>query len=105
MKHTPKDAFQGPPEEATALSLIDAIELAKTTVTAMTGLTVDTVVKCTRVEADAAAWAVTVDVLESPARIGDNDLLSAYELHLSGSGDILHLERLRRYHREDRGAA
>jgi len=54
-----------------------------------------------RAERSQAGWQVVVEVIESAARLGDNDLLSAYELELDLKGRLTGFRRLRRYHRED----
>lgn len=55
-------------------------------------------------ERDGEGWRVVAEVIESRARIGDNDLLSSYELDLDAEGELTGFRRLRRYHREDREA-
>lgn len=102
MKHEAKTQFKGPPSAGEGLSMMDAIGLARSAIVSMTGLDVDAVVHCARSETEGASWAITLDVLESRARMGDNDLLSAYEVQFGPTGDLVHFERLRRYHREDR---
>ena len=47
-------------------------------------------------------WLATIDVIESPARMGDNDLLSSYEMTLKSTGDLVDLKRTARFYREDR---
>ena len=56
------------------------------------------------VERQGTGWRVVVEVIESSARLGDNDLLSAYELELDQVGELTAFRRMRRYHREDRDA-
>lgn len=102
MKHEAKIQFKAPPPKIDGLSMLDAIGMARKAIGTMTGLDVDAVVHCARSSTEEVSWAITLDVVESRARMGDNDLLSAYEVHLDAAGDLLHFERLRRYHREDR---
>ncbi|MEO1238051.1 MAG: gas vesicle protein GvpO [Pseudomonadota bacterium] len=47
-------------------------------------------------------WHATLDVIESPARMGDNDLLSSYEMTLKSTGELVDLRRTGRFYREDR---
>ena len=101
MKHEAKTQFSKPPSTS-GLSMLDAIALARTAISSMTGLDVDAVVHCAKAATENSSWTITLDVVESRARMGDNDLLSAYEVQLNDAGDLLHFERLRRYHREDR---
>lgn len=102
MKHEAKIQFKAPPPKGDGMGMMEAIGLARTAIGTMTGLDVDAVAHCTRSDADGVNWAITLDVVESRARMGDNDLLSAYEVQLDANGELVHFERLRRYHREDR---
>jgi Gas vesicle synthesis protein GvpO len=75
---------------------------AKDAVLAITGFKADAVSRCEKKD---AGWHVVVDVLESKARVGDNDLISTYELAMDEKGEVTAYKRLRRYYRTDRGAA
>lgn len=101
MKHTPKTQFDRPtPGTASPpLSMPAVIREAKSLVADMTGLVPDSIAQCQK--AEDGSWTVVVDVIESPARMGDNDLLAAYQVHFGAGGDMTAFERLRRYHRED----
>jgi hypothetical protein len=78
--------------------LIEIVAAARRAVAVMTDLPIDQIVSC---EADGETWRVVLDVVEAPARIGDNDLLATYELALGSSGELHRIARLGRYHRED----
>lgn len=78
--------------------LIEIVAAARRAVAVMTDLPVDQIVSC---EADGDTWQVILDVVEAPARIGDNDLLATYELALGPRGELQRIARLGRYHRED----
>jgi hypothetical protein len=75
---------------------------AKEAVHAITGFKADAVTRC---EAKDGGWLAIVDVLESKARVGDNDLLSTYELAMDAKAEVTAYRRLRRYYRTERGAA
>jgi hypothetical protein len=75
---------------------------AKDAVNAITGFKADAVTRC---ETKDGGWYVIVDVLESKARVGDNDLISTYELIMDAKAEITAYKRLRRYYRTERGAA
>jgi hypothetical protein len=75
--------------------------IAKQAVEAITGFKPDAVSRCEKKE---TGWRAVVDVLESKARVGDNDLISTYELELDLEGEVTGYKRLRRYYRTDRGA-
>jgi hypothetical protein len=49
---------------------------------------------------DDGFWRVEVEVVESRARMGDNDLLAAYDVRLGEAGEVRGFRRLRRYFRE-----
>lgn len=100
MKHQAKAQFDDADDRPQAASMMEAISQAKRMVTEMTGLEVDAVVSCARGED--LNWRVALDIIESPARMGDNDLLTTYEVQIGAGAEPLHFARLRRYHREDR---
>jgi hypothetical protein len=75
---------------------------AKDAVAAITGFKADAVTRCEKAN---GGWHVVVDVLESKARVGDNDLLSTYDLALDEKAEVTSYRRLRRYYRTERGAA
>jgi hypothetical protein len=75
---------------------------AKDAVNAITGFKADAVTRC---EQRDGGWYAVVDVLESKARVGDNDLISTYELIMDVKAEVTAYKRLRRYYRTERGAA
>ncbi|MFA8442740.1 gas vesicle protein GvpO [Yoonia sp.] len=85
--------------EHQTLTMLDAIDAAKAAIGSMTGQQIDAIVQCSR--ADAGDWTVSIDVIESFARMGDNDLLTTYQVQLNAKADLVNFNRLRRYHRED----
>lgn len=87
---------------ARPLSFPDAMSLARRTVALFTELAVDGVVSCARRE---GGWTVVVDAIESPARMGDNDLIATYQVLLAGDGEVEGFERTGRYHRSDAARA
>ncbi|MEL6644567.1 MAG: gas vesicle protein GvpO [Pseudomonadota bacterium] len=86
-----------------APGMAEAVALARRTVSGVTDLPFDSVSHCSR-DAD-GTWTVVVDVIESPARLGDNDLVAAFEVAIDTRGDILSCSRTRRYRREEGDAA
>lgn len=88
---------------AKQLTLPDAISKARLAIAAITEAPLDSIKSCVR---DAQSqWVATVEVIESPARMGDNDLISAYEMTMDDCGELLGFQRVGRYHREDGAAA
>ncbi len=91
-------ALQPVPVEDTAITLLEAMANARKIAAEMTGHAVDALSLAERVD---TGWRLVVDVVEAPARMGNNDLLSAYEIMLAIDGGMEAFRRLRRYHRED----
>ena len=84
------------------MSMAAAVRLARAEIVAFTEAPVDSVARCEK--GLDGAWIVAIDLIESPARMGENDLLSRYELRLDGDGSVTSMERTARYRREDRTA-
>ncbi|MEL6838796.1 MAG: gas vesicle protein GvpO [Pseudomonadota bacterium] len=102
MKHEAKVQFKTAQKDQDTLTMFDAIAAAKSAVSAMTGQTIDSVVQCSRQDDD--GWSVSVDVIESLARLGDNDLLATYQVDIAANAELVQFNRLRRYHREGQDA-
>lgn len=86
-------------EAARAIPLIEAMKIARAATAEVTGLPVDGIAAS---GADAhGGWCITVEVIESPARMGENDLLSAHEVRLAPDGGLAGFTRVGRYRRED----
>lgn len=89
------------PPSATIKPEIDVLTAAKTARALLSELTDQTIDAVSKVERGAEGWTVEIDVLESRARIGDDDLLTAYAIELSADGAFLSYRRLRRRRRFD----
>jgi hypothetical protein len=83
--------------------LAQVIAQAREGVAAISGLPVDAVSKCER-NPD-GGWSVVVDLVESPARMGENDLIAVYDVAIDADGALQSFERRGRYRREDGGLA
>ena len=83
----------------TPFGLVDALSHARRAMATITDQPIDAVPSCTR--GDDGIWRVRIDVIEVPARMGDNDLLAVYEVEIAPGGDLAGFRRLARYHRED----
>lgn len=86
-----------------ALSMSLAIQKARSEIASISDLPVDSVVRSER--GPDGSWTVVLELIESAARMGENDFLSAYELHLDEAGTLIQLDRLGRYRREDGASA
>jgi len=86
-------------ERARPIPLIEALALARASVAELTGLPIDGI---SASEPDGAGgWNVTVEVVEAAARMGENDLLSAFQAHIAHDGSLAGYSRLHRYRREE----
>ena len=83
------------------LSMARAMGLARAAIAEITPQPIDGIVSAERA---GPGWVMVVEVIEAPARMGDNDLLAAFELGFDDQGELAGFRRLRRYHREDREA-
>lgn len=82
------------------LGLAGAIARARDELSLLTQLPMDAVAS-TRRQAE-GGWTVVMDLIESAARMGDNDLIATYEVEIAEAGDVIRIERIDRYRREDR---
>ncbi|ETX15870.1 gas vesicle protein [Roseivivax halodurans JCM 10272] len=87
--------------KGTRLTLGQAIARIRAAVPTITDAPVDAIRSCERLPD--AGWRAIVEVIESAARMGDNDLLSAYEMELDATGELTGFHRTGRYHREAGG--
>ena len=83
------------------LPLIEAIAVARAATAELTGLPVDGIAGSAPDPAS-GGWRITIEVIESAARMGENDLLAAYEVGLGPEGGLVGFDRARRYRREDK---
>ena len=102
MKHSSSDTFVSQRGKS-GPGLRDAIAIARRAVAGITEQKIDAVALCEK--QDGGVWHVVLDVIDSPARMGDNDLLAAFEVHIDESGEVVFCSRTRRYRREDREAS
>jgi hypothetical protein len=89
-----------PAKEVPRLSMMQAIAQAKAAIATLTVLQFDAIGRCER--QTEGGWIVALDLIESMARMGDNDLLATFEVELDAGGEPVNMMRTRRYHREDR---
>ncbi|MBB4200734.1 hypothetical protein CCR94_19275 [Rhodoblastus sphagnicola] len=80
------------------MNTLQATRKAKETVVEITGKDAESVSRCER---DDKVWTIVLDIIESKARIADNDVIASYELILDLAGDLQRYMRLRRYRRAD----
>lgn len=80
------------------ITLIEAMAVARRSVEQLTSLRIDAVARTERTPD--GGWTVTIDVVEAKARMGNNDLLCAYEVTLAPDGELTGFGRRHRYLRE-----
>ena len=102
MQHSPPSTFVSQRGQS-GLGLKEAISIARGSVTGITDQKIDGVALCQKT--DGGIWKVVIDVVDSPARMGENDLLAAFEVHVDMSGEVNFCSRTRRYRREERDAS
>ena len=103
MKPEPPATFTTLQAAPAQLTMTAAIRAARDALASMTALGFDSVGRCER-RTD-GGWTVELDVIESIARLGENDLLATYAVDIDAEGEPLQVRRSRRYHREDRDQA
>lgn len=69
---------------------------ARDVVKSITAKEPEVVSRCERQDPN---WKVMVEVIETKARIDDNDLLASYEVEIDPQGELVGYERVRRYKR------
>jgi hypothetical protein len=69
---------------------------ARDVVKSITAKEPEVVSRCERQDPN---WKVMVEVIETKARIDDNDLLASYEVEIDPFGELVGYERVRRYKR------
>lgn len=92
------DAVAEAPPEPRPIGFRAAMECARDSAALFSEMRVDSIVSCERVD---TGWRAVVDVVEAPARLGDNDLLATYEVLLDPYGECERFARIDRYHRSD----
>jgi hypothetical protein len=88
--------------EPAHLTIGEVMARARREIAAVTDLPILSVIRSGR--STEGGWTVELELLESAARMGDNDLLASYEVHFDPFGEVSGINRTGRYHRED-GAA
>ncbi len=102
MQHSPPTTFISQRGQS-GPGMKDAIAIARGSVMGITDQKIDGIALCQRTED--GVWKVIIDVIDSPARMGENDLLAAFEVHVDASGEVNFCSRTRRYRREEREAS
>ena len=78
------------------MNTIEATNLARITLASLLGRQSETVSGCEKHE---NGWTVFVEVIETKARISDNDLIATYRIDIDKTGEVAGYNRTRRYQR------
>lgn len=78
------------------MDILKITKLAKEIIVELTSQPFDAIAICEPLE---DGWRVVVDVIESKARMGDDDMLSTYELNMNAEGGIRGYKRISRHRR------
>jgi hypothetical protein len=98
MEHTAPDVFCSK-RRTPGFGPAEAIEAARRAMASTGQVDIDTVAACEA--GDDGCWRVEIEVVESHARMGDNDLIAAFDVRVGETGEVRSFRRLRRYFRED----
>jgi len=74
--------------------------VAREGVVAITGHQPELVSRC---EPSDGGWQVNVEIVDTKARITENDVMATYQLNFNADGELLSYERTRRYPRGKNG--
>ncbi len=100
MDHSAPDRFRT--REPAQPTITEIMARARAEIVAATDLPVLSVTRTAR--STEGGWTVELELLETAARMGDNDLLAAYEVHFDPFGELSGINRVGRYHREEGNA-
>lgn len=78
--------------------MLTAAKKAREVVQEISGQDPQNVAAC---EKRATEWFVVVELIESKARISDNDVIGVYEIALDDTGEVIRFNRTSRYRRAD----
>jgi hypothetical protein len=76
------------------MKTLEIVAAARAAIEAVTGVKAEVMSRCER---RGEAWAVTAEVVETKARIADNDMMASYLLLIDDTGELTSYERTRRY--------
>lgn len=80
------------------MDILKISKRARDAMAMLTDLPIDAITLC---EPDGEGWRAVIEVVESRARIGDDDLLTSYELELDAGGQLQKYRRIGRRRRFD----
>ncbi|MEO0496866.1 MAG: gas vesicle protein GvpO [Pseudomonadota bacterium] len=78
------------------MNTLQATQMARETLATILGVTVETIASCRKRD---GGWTVELEVVETKARIADNDLIAIYQVDLDTDGDVTGYTRSGRYQR------
>lgn len=78
------------------MNTLQATQAARDTLSSILGITVETIASCRKHD---SGWTVELEVVETKARIADNDLIAIYSVDIDADGDVSGYSRTARYQR------
>jgi len=84
------------------MNVMEISAAARECVTTISGRRPEAVSRCERND---GGWQVTVELIDTKARLADNDIMATYQLMFDGEGELLGYERTRRYIRGKNGGS
>ncbi|MEN0087976.1 MAG: gas vesicle protein GvpO [Pseudomonadota bacterium] len=76
------------------MNTLQATQTARETLATILGVTVETIASCRKHD---AGWTVELEVVETKARLADNDMIAIYKVALDTDGDVTEYVRTERY--------
>jgi hypothetical protein len=80
------------------MNVLQIISSAREQLSALTGLSVDTV---SRFDRNGDGWVVEIDMIELRRIPNSSDVLATYQINLDSNGDIVSYLRTQRYYRSE----
>jgi hypothetical protein len=78
------------------MNTIEATKIARELISTVVGKTADTISGCEKID---ETWCVSLEVIETKARIQDNDLIASYKVIIDKTGEVVSYNRVTRYQR------
>jgi Gas vesicle synthesis protein GvpO len=76
------------------MKMLQVVNQAREAMETIIGRKPEVVSRC---EPQGEKWLVTIEVVETKARITDNDMMATYQLMLDSAGEVTGIDRVRQY--------
>lgn len=78
------------------MDTLQATDIARRAIETITGQAAETLTRCENL---GTSWAVDAVIVETKAKIQDNDILATYRINIDAHGSVMSYERVNRYTR------